>query len=132
MIDQQSNLCQRGFPQGLPQGCHQGLTPMLPPMLLQSLHPRLTPRFPPNLPPRLSPWFPQVKYLRQSPLNFLQNIQSQFLPLFLLLVCDFIFLVFIVLNDCYICRIRVILYQNCHINYPLKCPQACPQGCIQV
>ena len=90
----------------------------------QSLHPR----FLPNLPSRLSPWLTLGKYLRQSPLMFLQNIQAQFLLLILLLVCDFIFLVFIVLSDCYIYRIHVILSQNYHIYYPLKCPQACPQG----
>ena len=94
----------------------------------QSFHPKFPPRFPPNLPPRMSPWSPQVKYLKQSPIIYLQNIQSQFPLLILLLVCDFIFLVFIVLSDCYICRIHVILSQNDHIHYPIKFPQACTQG----
>ena len=90
-------------------------------IFVQSLHPRLPPRFPPNLPPRLSPWLPQGKYLRQSPLISLQNNQAHFLLLILLLVCDFIFLVFMVLSDCYICRIHVILYQHFHIHSPLMC-----------
>ena len=98
---------------------------------VQSFHPRLPPRFPQNLLPRLSPWFPQGKYLRHPPLISLQNTQVQFPLIILLLFCDFIFLVFIVLSYCYICRIRVILSQNYHIHSPLKCPQACPQGYTQ-
>ena len=84
-------------------------------------------------------WVPQMAHLmvpmmanlwvhclafQLSPLISLQNIQAQFLLLILLLVCDFIFLVFIVLSDCFICRIHVILSQNYHINPPLKFPQA--------
>ena len=100
------------FPQSFPPRLHTRFPPRLPTSLPQRfpprLTPKLTPRMPPNLPTRLYQQFPPGQYLRQSPLNFLQNIQSQFLLLILLVVCGFIFLVLFVLSDCYICCIRVI------------------------
>ena len=113
-LESQKNLIRFFMSKVFIQGCPQGFPPRLPP------------RFPPKVSTRLYLWFPQGKYLRQSPLNFLQNRQSQFLLLILLLVCDFIFLVFFFLVTAISAIFVLFLSQNYHFKFPLKCPQDCP------
>ena len=108
------------------------------PWLHLSLPPRMTPRFTPRknqiITPKDFQFFSNkadfmvtpMLSLCQSPLKLQQNTQYQFKLLVLLLVCDFIYFVLFVLSTCFIFCMNVILYQDCHLNFPLKLPKGCP------
>ena len=88
----------------------------------------LPPRFPPNLPTRMYLWFPPKQYLKQYPLNFLLNSQSQFLLLILFLVFHFIFwyCLFLVIS---ISVIFVLLSsKNYHFELPLVASKVSPKS----
>ena len=108
------------------------------PKFASKVAPRIASKVAPNVShkssKRLYRWFPPKQYIRQYPLKFLLNSQSQFLLLILFLVFHFIFLVLFVLSDCYICHIHVIFIQKSSSKityvYLQGSPQIFQQGCL--